>query len=196
MLWWSGDAAGATQALTVTLAGDVSPAVRLDLTNTLSRKKAVVGDTDGALELEVELARLARAAGHLPLALLSEMNSACSLRELGRPDEALVAMENAIPAFLIESPLPRLLPVAAEDYAAILVEVGRAADAARLWGAPGDRERYDWRRRVRRPRRSPRCTNGARGARRRVGRAGCARRTDDLEETLRAAARGGTSLTG
>ena len=143
-LWWGGDAAAATEALTTTLAGDVSPALRLDLTNTLGRVRAGVGDTDGALQLEVELARLARAAGHLPLALLSEMNSACSLRELGRPDEALAVMESAVPAFLVESPLPRLLPVAAEDYAAILVDLGRAADAALLWGAAqGARERYD-----------------------------------------------------
>ena len=176
----------------------MSPALRLDLTNTLGRVRAAVGDTDGALELEVELARSARAAGHLPLALLSEMNSACSLRELGRPAEALGVMESAVPAFLIESPLPRLLPVAAEDYAAILVDVGRAADAARLWGAAqGARERYDL------PAESAQAEEtaavGDRG-RAELGDAWdelvASGRTVDVEEALRATAQRGTSLTG
>ena len=131
----TGNLAAAADLLAALLDEEVPVEQRLELTTTLSGLRAELGDPAAALELERAASATARSIGNLGLALILETNSGCSLRELGRLDEARATMEAAIPLMLSEATPARQLAVSAEDYAAVLVEVGRATDAALLWGA-------------------------------------------------------------
>ncbi len=97
--------------------------------------QSALGDPEGALATETEAARLARSVGSLLPALELELNSACSLRELGKVAEARELMEKTIPILLAEGPDAVHLPTVAEDYAAVLVASGEHESAAILWGA-------------------------------------------------------------
>ena len=148
------------------------------------------------LEVELAPARPRRAAtSAAPSCRDGTRPAACA--SSARPDEALAAMETTIPAFLTESPLPRLLPVAAEDCAAILVDSAepptRPGCGARPRG-PATVRRCRWRRA------GGRDGRGARTRSRRARAPGgdelvAAARDDDLEDTLRGVVGAATSLT-
>lgn len=95
---------------------------------------ASLGELEPALEVELAAAARARAGGDLEHATDLETNAASTLRLLGRADEAVALMESAIPA-AVATLYAAGLPILAEDYACILVDVGRTEEAARLWGA-------------------------------------------------------------
>ncbi len=133
--WRSGDLEGARADLDALLAGELPDGTRLLLMVTLSGLVAAMGDAEGALTLERQGALLARGIGDLTQALVLEVNVGCSLRELGRPQEALDQMNRTIPLLLAESPPVVQLPSAAEDYVGVLVDLGQVEPAALLWGA-------------------------------------------------------------
>ena len=92
------------------------------------------GHPERSLELDAEALAIAREL-HDPIgALTAEHNMACTLREMGRVDDAYQQMRNLVPRGL-EVAGPGALTALAEDYAAILVEVGDHASAVRLLGA-------------------------------------------------------------
>jgi tetratricopeptide (TPR) repeat protein len=141
--WRAGDLAGASDQLTALLDGDMASSTRLLLLITYSNLLAAMGRTEDAYALEREAADLARSLGDLTNSLLMEVNSGCSLRELGRAAEAEEVMRSAIPRMVAESPPPRQVPTMAEDFAAVLVDNGKAEQGALLWGAAdGARTRF------------------------------------------------------
>jgi len=92
------------------------------------------GHPERSLELDAEALAIAREL-HDPIgALTAEHNMACTLREMGRVGDAYQQMRNLVPRGL-EVAGPGALTALAEDYAAILAEVGDHASAVRLLGA-------------------------------------------------------------
>lgn len=87
-----------------------------------------------SLELHVEVLALAEELGSPDFVLSAKHNLACTLRGLGRLEEAKAQMRALIPRAL-ELSEPELLVVIAEDYAAVLAELGEAEAAIRLLGA-------------------------------------------------------------
>jgi tetratricopeptide (TPR) repeat protein len=99
----------------------------------------LVGASEGpeaALQYERETAELFRQAGDVNMWVFARHNAACSLRELGRPDEAQREMAELFPK-VVASRLPEALCVVAEDYASVLSDLGRFEDTALLIGAAG-----------------------------------------------------------
>jgi tetratricopeptide (TPR) repeat protein len=99
---------------------------------------AILEDSEGnyqrSTELYTEVLHLARELGDTAIALTARHNMACILREMGRVEEAQMQMRNLIPQHLQLTPAPGLT-VLAEDYAAILAELGDHSLAVRLLGA-------------------------------------------------------------
>ena len=98
---------------------------------------ALVGASEGpevALEYELETAELFRQAGDENMWVFSRHNAACSLRELGRPEEAQREMAALFPR-VVASRMPEALCVVAEDYAGVLSDLGRFEGTALLIGA-------------------------------------------------------------
>jgi tetratricopeptide (TPR) repeat protein len=96
--------------------------------------EASEGHHERSLELDAEALAIARELGDPIGGLTAEHNMACTLREMGRIDEALQQMRNLLPRGL-EVAGPGALTALAEDYAAILAEVGDYPSAVRLLGA-------------------------------------------------------------
>jgi predicted ATPase len=86
------------------------------------------------LELGQEAVAIARAVGARAYILPSQHNMACTLRLMGRVEEAKEQMRSLIPQVLALNE-PGLLVAAAEDYAAILADHGDHRRAIRLLGA-------------------------------------------------------------
>jgi hypothetical protein len=97
----------------------------------------LVGASEGpevALEYELETAELFRQAGDENMWVFARHNAACSLRELGRPEEAQREMAALFPR-VVASRMPEALCVVAEDYAGVLSDLGRFEGTALLMGA-------------------------------------------------------------
>jgi tetratricopeptide (TPR) repeat protein len=95
---------------------------------------AASGDLDRSLSLETRALALAREQGDRYAVLSSEHSIACDLRLLGRPDEAERTM-HALVEGMLELNDPNHLIVFAEDYGAVLAELGQHAQALRMLGA-------------------------------------------------------------
>jgi tetratricopeptide (TPR) repeat protein len=91
-------------------------------------------DDTRALELDTEALEIARDLGDVGAELAYQHNIACTLRILGRVDEADGQMRGLIPRALRDSE-PAELAYFAEDYAAVCAELGRHESAVRLLGA-------------------------------------------------------------
>lgn len=92
------------------------------------------GDHAAALALKKEALAIARDLGAPYDVLIDQQNIACSLRMLRRVDEAHELMRTVVPDALRLN-VPANLMYIAEDYAAILAEVGQSRSAATLLGA-------------------------------------------------------------
>jgi len=107
----------------------------------LSMFEAYEGNLERCLELDTIALGLYEQRGDERRALRLRHNIACTLRELGRVDEAERQMRYQMPQHLQVAD-PTGLIVIAEDYGAVLAELGRHTDAARLLGlADATRER-------------------------------------------------------
>jgi predicted ATPase/class 3 adenylate cyclase len=100
----------------------------------LARLEVVEHNYEHALVLEQAAVDINDALGDELDALGGRHNLACTLREMGRLDEARRQMHNQIPQFLRLAP-PEILIVLAEDYGAVLAEMGTHQAAIRLLGA-------------------------------------------------------------
>lgn len=103
----------------------------------LQRSAMLEGSDDNlpaALDLSTEALAIAQQLGAPNWALLDRQNVACTLRQLGRVEDAHELMRQVIPDAL-KLLLPYHLMTVAEDYAAVLAELGRYRLAARLLGA-------------------------------------------------------------
>jgi hypothetical protein len=96
--------------------------------------EASEGHHEQSLELDAEALAIARELEDPIGALTTEHNMACTLREMGRVADAHQQMRNLVPRGL-EVAGPGALTALAEDYAAILAELGDYRSAARLLGA-------------------------------------------------------------
>jgi tetratricopeptide (TPR) repeat protein len=96
--------------------------------------EAVEGNYQRSTELNIEALDLAHELGDTVIALIARENMACTLREMGRVEEAQMQMHNLIPQAL-QLATSTGLTALAEDYAAILAELGDHKLAVRLLGA-------------------------------------------------------------
>ena len=99
----------------------------------------LVGASEGpgtALKYERETAELFRQAGDETMWVFARHNAACSLRELGRPEEAQQEMAALFPR-VVATRMPDALCVVAEDYASVMADLGRFEETALLIGAAG-----------------------------------------------------------
>jgi tetratricopeptide (TPR) repeat protein len=87
-----------------------------------------------SLELQTEALEIALSVAEPSWIVVHRQNIACSLRQLGRVDEANAQMLSVIPTAL-QLGEPILLLVLAEDLAAVVADLGDARMAARLLGA-------------------------------------------------------------
>jgi predicted ATPase/class 3 adenylate cyclase len=87
-----------------------------------------------ALQLGAEALVIARELGDRSDVLTCQHNMACILRQLGRVEEAQAQMHDLIPQ-IVELNEPDFLVDLAEDYAAILADLGDHHRAVRLFGA-------------------------------------------------------------
>jgi tetratricopeptide (TPR) repeat protein len=87
-----------------------------------------------SLELDTEAVRISREFGDELHALRVLHNIGCTLREMGRLEQAQIQMRAIIPA-LLRLADPEWLILLAEDYAALLAELGSHERAIRLLGA-------------------------------------------------------------
>jgi predicted ATPase/class 3 adenylate cyclase len=96
--------------------------------------EATDGNLDRSRELEEEAVEVARQMGDLVAVSDSQQNLSCTLRMLGRPEEAERMMRQVIPVALAHQDAQNAATLA-EDYAAILADLGHDVLAARLIGA-------------------------------------------------------------
>lgn len=95
---------------------------------------AAEDDYERSLAMETRASRVAQTLGDPALILLAEQNMACSMRLLGRVEEARQVMRRLI-GEILELDLPIQICALCEDYAAILGEQGHHVAAVRLLGA-------------------------------------------------------------
>jgi len=100
----------------------------------LSNVEAAEGHLERSIHLLEESFPISRELGDEVQLIMSRHNVACTLREMGRSQEAHREMTQLIgPTLRQRSPIFSI--VFAEDYAAVLAELGEAATAARLSGS-------------------------------------------------------------
>jgi tetratricopeptide (TPR) repeat protein len=99
-----------------------------------ARFEVVERNLERALELEQAAVEINVELGDEMDALGGRHNMACTLREMGRLEEAHRQMHAQIPDIVRLAP-PEQLIVLAEDYGAVLAEVGEHDHAVRLLGA-------------------------------------------------------------
>lgn len=92
------------------------------------------GNFDRALTIEEKVVELADRSGFRSRSVHARFNSACSLRELGRLDEAERRMREIFVDVMGLGDVDMDI-AAAEDYAAVLIDLGRYEDAATMRGA-------------------------------------------------------------
>ncbi len=118
-----------------------SPRDRISDLLRLALLRTEQGDFEAARALDQEAWRLALDFGDEWLAEWAGQNLACDLRMLGRIEAANEQMKQVIPR-TIANGNPEDMSTVAEDYAAILADLGRVHEAALLWGAAwAERER-------------------------------------------------------
>jgi predicted ATPase len=110
------------------------PGALLDVLASFAIFEGAEKNLQRSLELDAEALSLARQAGNIRDQGRAQHNMACTLREMGRLREAHRQMHSLIPVIRSLND-PGHLTVLAEDYAAILAELGDHARAVRLWGA-------------------------------------------------------------
>jgi predicted ATPase/class 3 adenylate cyclase len=108
-------------------------AIRIALTE-LGGYAAEDGNLERSLELESEAVAIALEMGDVVAASDSRQNLACTLRMLGRTNEADLMMRQVIPVALAYQDAQNAATLA-EDYAAILADLGHDRMAARLIGS-------------------------------------------------------------
>jgi hypothetical protein len=96
--------------------------------------EASEGHHEESLTLDAQALAIARELGDPIGAVTAEHNMACTLREMGRVIDAQQQMRSLVPRSL-EVAGPGALTALAEDYAAILAELGDHSSAVRLLGA-------------------------------------------------------------
>lgn len=93
-----------------------------------------LGDYERALDMETEALAVAEELGDPAFIMRCQGNAACSMRLLGRVEEARDLMRSLmVTAFELDLPVQDA--ELAEDYAAVLAELGEAARAVWLFGA-------------------------------------------------------------
>ncbi len=103
----------------------------------LHNYSVLIGASEGpevALRYERETAELFRQAGDENMWVFARHNAACSLRELGRPQEAQQEMAALFPQ-VVATRMPEAVCVVAEDYASVMADLGRFEETALLIGA-------------------------------------------------------------
>jgi predicted ATPase/class 3 adenylate cyclase len=100
----------------------------------LSNLEATEGNLERSMRLLQESLPISQGLGDEAQLLKSQHNMACTLREMGRPEEAEREMTGLIEG-TVRQRSPIFSIIFAEDYAAVLAELGEAAAAARLLGA-------------------------------------------------------------
>jgi len=106
------------------------------------------GNLERRLELELAVLTLYEDRGDDYGLLGARYNMACTLRLMGRLEEARLVMGEVIPQ-MVRVGQPYLRTSLAEDYAALLVDLGKNQAAARLIGAADARRDQDGTRRDR-----------------------------------------------
>lgn len=112
----------------------LEPYARITIQLEFATLLALQGHPEEALELESAAGDFASRLGFAYLASSARHNAACSLRELGRPEEAEQQMRALLPTLFAEKNAAHSL-AAAEDYALVLLDLGRFEDAAIIYGA-------------------------------------------------------------
>ena len=92
------------------------------------------GDHEAVLQLKQEALAVAKRTGNPYAALTDQHNVGCTLRMLGRFDEAYAIMRPLIPTALAMNVTGNVM-ACAEDFAAMLAEIGDSERAAFLLGA-------------------------------------------------------------
>ncbi len=92
------------------------------------------GNYERALELERRVIEVSDELGHVTLGLTTQQNMACTLRLMGRCADARLLMVQIVPQFLEFNEVANLTDLA-DDYAAILAELGEARLAVQLVAA-------------------------------------------------------------
>ncbi len=147
-----GDSEATRQALeeAMAIAGEVGDDRMLSLTlSDLAFLASVEHDYERSLVLLADAIRISERLGDEVSVVRYRHSRACDLREMGRPDDAHAEMSALIPT-LLRLADPEWLVLLAEDYAAVLAELGDHGRAARLLGAAEER-----RERTRTPRSAP-----------------------------------------
>jgi predicted ATPase/class 3 adenylate cyclase len=112
----------------------------------LAMLEVLEGNLERALELQLGAVALYQEIGDDFWVLVGRWDSACTLRLLGRLDEARRVMAEVVPQTVrVTNPNDRTL--LADDYAALLSDLGHHAAAARLIGAADARREQDGTRR-------------------------------------------------
>jgi predicted ATPase/class 3 adenylate cyclase len=131
------DPAAARRSLqeAVTLAGDTDDARLLsDALSHLAALESMEGNWERSLNTYETSLNLDVAQGNETGALANRHGMACTLRQMGRLDEALTQWRELIP-HLLRLASPSHLIAVAEDYAALLADVGAHPSVPRLIGA-------------------------------------------------------------
>ena len=102
--------------------------------DTLANWESTDGNYQRSLELHDEAIALARGARNVTASRAYRHNRACTLRLMGRLDEAQAEMTSLIPDVLRQLS-PGELIVVAEDFGAVLAEIGHHHAAIQLLGA-------------------------------------------------------------
>jgi len=97
------------------------------------------GDLDKALALEDAAAQMAERLGDQVALTAIQNNRACTLRRLGRPEEAYDVFAELLPGVLVDD-IPDAVVTCTEDFACVLFDLGQDEDGALLMGA-ADAER-------------------------------------------------------
>jgi tetratricopeptide (TPR) repeat protein len=92
------------------------------------------GRHEAALALEEAAIAMADRLGDTKAALATRNNRACSLRHLGRLEEAYVEFAELLPTILADD-VPDTALTSTEDFACLLFDIGRDQDGAMLVGA-------------------------------------------------------------
>ena len=92
------------------------------------------GHHDAALALEDAAIAMAERLEDLRALQATRNNRACTLRQLGRLDEAYAEFADLLPTILAED-IPDVVLTSAEDFACVLFDIGREQDGALLVGA-------------------------------------------------------------
>jgi predicted ATPase/class 3 adenylate cyclase len=100
----------------------------------LATMEARVGNLERSLELDTTVLRIEQQRGNERGVLIQRENMACTMRMMGKVDDAHQQMREVIPD-AIRLADPDMLVSLAEDYAAVLAGLGHHQTSARLLGA-------------------------------------------------------------